>query len=1007
MAFPSYDQYTLLHSPGAGCLCPGCLDGDAAAGGSGPVGQSAGRLFFAYDTDTGDDDQGVDALVSGSIWNTTALSYSFPDSASDYGAGTANGESSTLGALNATQQDAARLALAQVAEVSGLSFTEIAGADDGQADIRWAESSAPATAWAYYPSNNANGGDIWFNPTSYNSPTVGSYAYATFVHELGHALGLKHGHETGGPGAVPAATDSMEYTVMTYRSYVGHDLDAHPYYTNAGNAYAQSPMIYDIAALQRLYGANHATRSGDTVYSVSTATGELTVDGAGVLDGTGLGLAGNTVFRTIWDGGGTDTYDFSAYTTDLAIDLAPGGHVDLDVGGTFQRADISRFGDPAAAWARGHVFNALLHEGDVRSLIENATGGSGNDTLMGNAGDNRLAGGAGDDVLHAGDGVDTLEGGAGTDTAVFALAFASYAFALDGAALSVTGAAVASVADTVEALAFSDRTMSFAEIVAGLDTSDPPVAADDTASVTAGQQVLIDVLANDSDPDGDELSIAAVGTPAAGTAEIDGDRILYTAPAAFSGTVQIAYTASDGNGGTDDATVTVTVAPAPLDLTGTAGADHLLGGAFGDTLTGLGGDDTLWAFVGDDSLSGGSGNDSLDGGEGADTLDGGAGIDTLLGGGGADLIRADGETPAPGGAGDLALGGGGGDTVLGSTGGDVVYGEAGDDSIEGLDGVDILFGNDGSDTLSGGGGGDVLIGEAGTDSLLGGSGNDLAVGGADGDTILGGSGDDFADAGEGADRVEGGAGADIVLARGGDDTVSGGAGADQVLGGSGHDLLTGGGEADLLFGEAGDDTVLGEDGDDVLFGNAGADSLSGGSGADAVIGEAGADTLEGGGGDDLLGGGTEGDALSGGAGADLLDGEAGDDLLDGGTEDDILFGRGGADTLTGGAGADFLLGGSESDEIRPGTGADSMAGEAGADVFVLEAGDGVDVLFDFDPAEDVIRFASGPADFAALAISTDVSGAARVAYDGAETDVLLLYGVAAGDLADTGMFLFG
>ena len=80
-------------------------------------------------------------------------------------------------------------------------------------------------------------------------------------------------------------------------------------------------------------------------------------------------------FRTVWDGDGIDTYDFSNYTSDLNVDLEPGSWSDLDVGGNAQRANLSLFDNNVNEYARGHVFNALQFNGDTRSLIENATGG--------------------------------------------------------------------------------------------------------------------------------------------------------------------------------------------------------------------------------------------------------------------------------------------------------------------------------------------------------------------------------------------------------------------------------------------------------------------------------------------------------------------------------------------------------------------------------------------------------------------------------------------------------
>ena len=91
----------------------------------------------------------------------------------------------------------------------------------------------------------------------------------------------------------------------------------------------------------------------------------------------------------------------------------------------------------------------------------------------------------------------------------------------------------------------------------------PPVAVDDAASTAAGAAVTIDVLGNDSDPDGDPLSITAVTRPAGGSAAISGNQIVYVPAAGFAGTDRFSYTIGDGRGGTDTALVTVTVAPPP------------------------------------------------------------------------------------------------------------------------------------------------------------------------------------------------------------------------------------------------------------------------------------------------------------------------------------------------------------------------------------------------------------------------------------------------------------
>ncbi|MBM6596149.1 M10 family metallopeptidase [Microvirga pudoricolor] len=388
----------------------------------------------------------IDALLSGYRWSGT-ISYSFPDARSDYESKYMEANATGFGSVTFAQMQAARYILEGVSPYAGgpmmalTSFEGVTGASIvdagmGGADIRIAKSGAAnPTAYAYYPGSHYTAGDVWFGTQQdYGKSVVGSYAYMTMVHELGHALGLKHGHVGGGVAdvALTAADDSMEMSVMTYRSYAGQSTNN---YTNEAYGYAQTFMIWDIAALQEMYGANFDTRSDSTLYHWDPATGQAFVNGVG------QGAPGtNRIFQTIWDGGGIDTYDFSNYGTNLTIDLSPGGW------STLSSVQLAKLGP--SQYARGNVFNALQHEGDPRSLIENAKGSIGNDTLTGNAANNALFGGggndtlfgaAGDDSLTGGAGDDQLNGGSGTDTAFFTGARSDYTIAqIDEVTFQVT-----------------------------------------------------------------------------------------------------------------------------------------------------------------------------------------------------------------------------------------------------------------------------------------------------------------------------------------------------------------------------------------------------------------------------------------------------------------------------------------------------------------------------------------------------------------------------------------
>ncbi|HEX2726496.1 MAG TPA: M10 family metallopeptidase, partial [Beijerinckiaceae bacterium] len=389
----------------------------ANAGGSSPAEASPEAATAVLVGFTGQ--QNIDGLLWGTRWSG-AITYSFPDARADYEV-TYSEADYGFGAVSFSQQQAARYILEGTSAYSGgpkmgltalESFTEASISDAGfnGADIRIAKSGeANPTAYAYLPDGSYTGGDVWFGSYhDYSNPRVGNYDFVTMIHELGHALGLKHGHAADGGAVMSADRDSMEFSVMTYRPYIGASTTRG--YTNETYGFAQTYMMYDIAALQHLYGADFTTNSGATVYSWSAVTGETFVNGVGQgAPGTGAGGSSNRIFQTIWDGGGVDTYDFSNYATNLTIDLTPGGWSLLSA------AQQAYLGD--GHYARGNVFNALQFQGDARSLIENAIGGSGADKIVGNIADNRLTGGAGNDVL---------DGGGGVNTAVYSGSFNDY-----------------------------------------------------------------------------------------------------------------------------------------------------------------------------------------------------------------------------------------------------------------------------------------------------------------------------------------------------------------------------------------------------------------------------------------------------------------------------------------------------------------------------------------------------------------------------------------------------
>ncbi len=353
----------------------------------------------------------VDALLSRAYWSSNVIGYFFADSLGDYryryplfvygfqpvGGSHQNAVRNILeGTYRPTSAFESYMTLSSVEAVANITLYSTG---TSPSEIAIGRTTLLDRSLAYYPDptwSDTRAGDVWLASNITNAP-FGSFQYYTIMHELGHALGLKHGHEpaANNPAVLTPDRDSIEFSVMTYRTYVG---DPHEHFGDATSP--QTLMMYDIAALQHIYGANFTTNNTDSYYIWDPSSGGAYVNGVEV-------GRGSSVFMTVWDGGGIDTYDFSFYGQEMVVDLTPGGW------SRFSDAQLAYLGD--SQFARGNVFNALQYQGDPRSLIENAVGGNYSDSITGNSADNRLFGGLGNDTLAGGAGYDTLEGGGGDD----------------------------------------------------------------------------------------------------------------------------------------------------------------------------------------------------------------------------------------------------------------------------------------------------------------------------------------------------------------------------------------------------------------------------------------------------------------------------------------------------------------------------------------------------------------------------------------------------------------
>lgn len=398
--------------------------------------------------------------------------------------------------------------------------------------------------------------------------------------------------------------------------------------------------------------------------------------------------------------------------------------------------------------------------------------------------------------------------------------------------------------------------------------NDPPVAIDDSATTDENTAVTIDVLANDSDPDGDPLTVTGLGTlaPANGSVVINGDGTLtYTPNAGFSGTDSFEYVVEDPDGASAVALVTVTidetgepridtdvfpVAPGdqprdPLDgldqdpdpdddretLTGDGSADVFDGGDDSDTISGNGGNDTIEGGIDDDVIDGGGGDDLITDIQGADTVYGGQGDDTIIVG--TDTFSDyEGDDPSFG-PGTLL-------NDLGFT--SDPNPDDGRDYVEGNLGNDSIMTGDDADTIDGGGGNDTIDAGIDDDSVMGGQGDDVIYGGHGSDTLDGGQDDDYIDGSnipaleltDDVDPVPDND-RDYIMGALGNDTLIGGDDDDTLLGGSGDDSLDGGIDDDSLLGGEGNDTLLGGQGGDTLNGGAGMDAIDGGADRDVIV----------------------------------------------------------------------------------------------------------------------------------------------------------------------------
>ena len=375
-----------------------------------------------------------DLTLEYSVNNSTVISYSFPGLGATtplYSYEDDRGEISAI-PFSSAQADDIRQAFKEISKFVNITFVEIEEDGSSAGTIRLAMNTITDEAGNYRegiaatadpPSEEPRGGDVFFNKqfTSGNFSTglvqnseTGVGDVTVLYHEIFHALGMEHpvdNKET----LFQESKNSREYTVMAdeFSSENGADFNLN------GNNYkvASTPMVYDIAPLQYLYGANMSHNASDTTYSYKPDT---------------------PFIEAIWDAGGTDTLDFSNFSKANTISLVDGEYSTIGFDVDWSMTDNL-----------GIAFDAI---------IEDAIGGSGDDTIKGNDSSNSIEGGPGNDVI---------DGGKGNDTAVYKGLSSEFIIKNnDDGTISVEDLAISELNEgsdsltNIEYMKFSDKTIS-------------------------------------------------------------------------------------------------------------------------------------------------------------------------------------------------------------------------------------------------------------------------------------------------------------------------------------------------------------------------------------------------------------------------------------------------------------------------------------------------------------------------------------------------------------------
>ena len=414
------------------------------------------------------------------------------------------------------------------------------------------------------------------------------------------------------------------------------------------------PAAVDLASLDGTNGFRMGGGVEETVGRSVASAGDVNGDGFDDVIVSGLrGYQGGSVYLVYGKASG--------FSADLYLPGMDGTDGFKIVGAPDQIAAVASAGDMngdglddmvlAGEVGAGSNYGAgttYVVYGQLPDTAVTRTGTNASQKLVGGDFSDQLSGRGGDDRLYGHGGDDSLDGGAGNDTAIYYGDRAQYLVTTDGAGVTTVQDLRSGSPDgtdtltNIEHLRFADQTIATPTQPANASPA-PVIDSLTTAYAHPVSVSTATLLANDTDPNGDSLSLTAVGGAQHGTVSLAGGVVTFTPYVGYVGSAGFSYTVDDGHGGTATGQVNVTVtgtspaydyraastAAETIDFTGDGAAHSVLTGS---------GDTTVLTGSGGGSVRLGAGNDVVIGGTGKDTITFGPGLGTATGGAGPDVF---------------------------------------------------------------------------------------------------------------------------------------------------------------------------------------------------------------------------------------------------------------------------------------------------------------------------------------------------------------------------------